>query len=145
MTTIPHDPATAIDRANEEALRRMLAGGPWLVDVVPARDVLPGLGSRHILHAGPPVDWERMCGPMRGTVTGIAVFEGWAKDLEAAEGMAASGAFTFEPNHHHGCVGPMTGMTTAGQMLLVVENRAFGNRAYCAINEGVRVAEERFY
>jgi hypothetical protein len=31
----------------------------------------------------------------------------------------------------------MTGMTTAGQMLMVVENRAFGNRAYCAINEGL--------
>ena len=31
----------------------------------------------------------------------------------------------------------MTGMTTRGQMLMVVENRTFGNRAYCAINEGL--------
>ena len=136
MTT-PDDAATAIETGNAEALRRMLAGDPWLVDVVPARDVLARLERRHILHAGPPVGWDRMCGPMRGAVTGIAVFEGWARNLEAAEAMAASGAFTFEPNHHHGCVGPMTGMTTAGQMLLVVENRSFGNRAYCAINEGL--------
>lgn len=126
-----------IAAANAEAVRRMLAGDPWLVDVVPAAEVLPRLGDRHILHAGPPVTWDRMCGPMRGAVAGIAVFEGWARDLAEAEVQAASGAFTFEPNHHHDCVGPMTGMTTRGQMLMVVENRAFGNRAYCAINEGL--------
>src|SRR6202030_1899644 len=34
-------------------------------------------------------------------------------------------------------VGPMTGMTTTSQPVMVVENRAFGNRAYCAINEGL--------
>src|SRR5262249_40237144 len=33
--------------------------------------------------------------------------------------------------------GPMTGLTTTSQPLLVVENKAFGNRAYCAINEGL--------
>ncbi len=129
--------AAVIESANAEALRRMLAGDPWLVDVVAARDLLPRLGQRRILHAGPPVDWERMCGPMRGAVTGIAVVEGWAADLDEAGRMAAAGAFAFEPNHHHDCVGPMTGMTTPSQMLLVVENRAFGNRAYCAINEGL--------
>jgi hypothetical protein len=126
-----------IERANAEALRRMLAGDPVLIDVVPAGEAIAGLGARHILHAGPPIAWERMCGPMRGAVMGIAVFEGWAKDLEEAEAKAAAGAFRFEPNHHYSAVGPMTGMTTVSQPLLVVENRAFGNRAYCAINEGL--------
>ena len=130
-------PAARIEAANAEAVRRMLAGDPWLVDVVPAREALGRLGDRHILHAGPPIGWDRMCGPMRGAVTGIAVYEGWAADLEDAERLAAAGAFVFEPNHHHDCVGPMTGMTTPSQMLMVVENRAFGNRAYCAINEGL--------
>jgi hypothetical protein len=125
-----------IAAANAESVRRILAADPVLVDVVPAADVL-ALADRTILHAGPPIGWERMCGPMRGAVTGIAVFEEWAKDLDEAEKLAAAGAFTFEPNHHHGCVGPMTGMTTRGQMLMVVENRTFGNRAYCAINEGL--------
>src|ERR1700677_4374383 len=63
-----------IEEANTEALRRMLAGDPVLVDVVPAAQALPGLAERTILHAGPPVGWERMCGPMRGAVMGIAVF-----------------------------------------------------------------------
>jgi hypothetical protein len=126
-----------IERSNAEALRRMLAGDPVLIDVVPAGEAIPDLGARHILHAGPPVAWERMCGPMRGAVVGIAVFEGWAKDLDEAEAKAAAGAFRFEPNHHYNAVGPMTGMTTVSQPLLVVENRTFGNRAYCAINEGL--------
>ncbi|MEM9441493.1 MAG: DUF1116 domain-containing protein, partial [Pseudomonadota bacterium] len=89
------------------------------------------------LHAGPPIDWASMCGPMRGAVAGIAVFEGWAPDLKTATTMAAEGMFAFEPNHHYDAVGPMTGMTTVTQPVMVVENRAFGNRAYCAINEGL--------
>lgn len=127
-----------IDRANAEAVRRILSGDPVLVDVVPAGDAIPALkDGRKILHAGPPIGWDRMCGPMRGAVQGIAVFEGWARDLEDAAGKADQGAFAFHPNHAFGAVGPMTGMTTLSQPLLVVENRTFGNRAYCAINEGL--------
>jgi hypothetical protein len=127
-----------IETANAEAVRRILSGDPVLVDVVPAGEAIPELKiGRKILHAGPPIDWSRMCGPMRGAITGIAVFEGWADDLGDAERKAASGAFEFHPNHHFGAVGPMTGMTTVNQPLMVVENRAFGNRAYCAINEGL--------
>jgi hypothetical protein len=126
-----------IDDANAETLKRMLAGDPVLVDCIPASEAIPELGEGLILHAGPPVEWDRMCGPMRGAVMGIAVFEGWASDLTDAERKAAAGKFRFAPNHHYGAVGPMTGMTTRSQALLVVENRTFGNRAYCAINEGL--------
>src|SRR5262245_51028027 len=115
----------------------MLAGEPILVDVVPAAQAIPDLADHMILHAGPPIGWERMCGPLRGAIMGIAVFEGWAKDLDDAGKKAAAGSFAFHPNHHFGAVGPMTGLTTRSQPLMVVENRAFGNRAYCAINEGL--------
>jgi hypothetical protein len=126
-----------IEQANGETLRRLLTGDPVLVDVVAAGEAIVGLGARHILHAGPPIGWERMCGPMRGAIMGIAVFEGWARDLRDAAGQAEAGAFRFEPNHHYDAVGPMTGITTQSQPVLVVENRTFGNRAYCAINEGL--------
>ena len=96
-----------IDSANEEAVNRILRGDPVLVDVQPAGTVIQGLGRHVILHAGPPIEWNAMCGPMRGAVCGIAVFEGWAKDLDEAEKMAASGEFDFHPNHHYGAVGPM--------------------------------------
>ncbi len=126
-----------IAQANTEALRRMLAGDPVLIDVIPAAEAMPALADRMILHAGPPIGWDRMCGPMRGAVTGIACFEGWAPDLDAAAQLAADGGFAFHPNHHFDAVGPMTGMTTRGQPVMVVENRAFGNRAYCTVNEGL--------
>jgi hypothetical protein len=126
-----------IEQANQETLQRILAGEPVLVDVIPASQAIPDLSDHVILHAGPPIGWDRMCGPMRGAVMGIAVFEGWAKDLDDAAKNAAAGIYAFHPNHHFGAVGPMTGMTTRSQPLMVVENKAFGNRAYCAINEGL--------
>ena len=126
-----------IEKANQEAVHRMLTADPVLVDVIPAAEAILTLGDRMILHAGPPIGWDRMCGPLRGAVAGIAVFEGWAADLEAAEKAAASGEFDFNPNHDFDTVGPMTGMTTQSQPVLVIENRAFGNRAYCTINEGL--------
>ena len=126
-----------IELANRETLRRILQAEPILVDVQPAGDVIKGLTKNMILHSGPPITWDRMCGPMRGAVCGIAVFEGWAKDLKQAEAAAAGGEFAFHPNHHFGAVGPMTGMTTISQPVLIVENKTFGNQAYCTINEGL--------
>ena len=126
------------DAANRQAVQRMLVAEPVLIDVVPAHEAIPALADgRTILHAGPPIGWERMCGPMRGAVCGAIVFEGWASDLQAAETLAASGGIKFKPNHDFDAVGPMTGMTTRSMPVLVVENRTFGNRAYCTINEGL--------
>jgi Protein of unknown function (DUF1116) len=127
-----------IENSNNEVLKRMLAAEPVLADVRRAGELIPALDAgRLVLHAGPPLDWPRMCAPLRGAVCGAIVFEGWAADLAAAEELAASGGVAFAPNHHHGAVGPMTGITTRSMPLLVVENRALGNRAACALNEGL--------
>lgn len=126
-----------IEAANREAHQRILAADPVLVDVMLARDAIPNFPDRTLLHAGPPITWERMCGPMRSAVTGAIVFEGWASNLSEAETLAESGDIRFEPNHHFGGVGPMTGITTPGMAVMVVENRAFGNRAFCTVNEGM--------
>ncbi len=129
--------APAIERANAEALSRMLAAEPVLTDVRPAGELIPALEPRMLLHSGPPIEWERMCGPMRGAVAGAIVYEGWAPDLESAEALARDGGIRFAPNHHYDAVGPMTGITSLSMPLMVVENRRYGNRAYCAINEGL--------
>ena len=128
----------AIEDANAETLRRMLAADPVLVGAHRAGELIPELDAdRLILHAGPPLEWDRMCGPLRGAICGAIVFEGWATDLAAAEKLVESGGVRFAPNHHFGAVGPMTGITTRSQPLMVVENRAFGNQARCTINEGL--------
>ena len=124
-------------QANRAAVNRMLSADPVLVDVQPAGDVIEGLGDRMILHAGPPVDWANMCGPMRGAIAGAIVLEGWAPDLEAAARIAEAGEIRFHPNHHFDAVGPMTGMTTRTMPVMIVENARFGNRAFCTVNEGL--------
>ena len=131
------DTARLIGQANDEAVQRMLSADPVLMDVHLAAELIDSLGEHMVLHAGPPIEWADMCGPMQGAVCGAIVLEGWAKDLDAARKLADSGKITFEPNHHHSAVGPMTGIVTQSMPLMVVENTAFGNRAFCAINEGL--------
>ncbi len=127
----------AIEEANQVAVQRMLDCRPVWVDVQPAADVLPELrDERLLLHAGPPIEWDDMCGPMRAGVIGAVLLEGWADTNEAAERLAASGAIRFDPCHHHDAVGPMAGIISPSMQLIVVEDPASGRRAYCNLNEG---------
>ena len=115
----------------------MLEGTAHLTDVRLAREALPGLGARMLLHAGPPIDWPRMCGPLRGAIIGACLFEGWATTAEEAAALAASGALAFAPCHHHEAVGPMAGVISPSMAVFVVENRRFGSRAHATLNEGL--------
>ena len=126
-----------VDHANETALRRVLDARQVLVDVRPAGEVIPGFERDMVLHAGPPIDWERLSAPVRAAAIGALLHEGLARDEQGAERMAASGDVRFEPCHHHQAVGPMAGMTTYSMPVLVVENRTAGNRAYSILNEGL--------
>ena len=126
-----------IEQANRIAYERYLAAQPRLVDLVLARDAMPGLAERRILHAGPPIAWADMCGPQQGAICGAILYEGWARTLEAAEAIAASGAIALDPCHAHGAVGPMAGIISPSMPVWVVENTAAGNRAFCNLNEGL--------
>ena len=126
-----------VDAANRDAVGRLLSAQPVLVDVRPAIEVVPGMRPDLILHAGPPIDWARMSGPLRGAVIGALLYEGRAKTAAEAEQLARSGQVEFEPCHHHAAVGPMAGVTTGSMPVLVVENRHAGNRAFSTLNEGL--------
>lgn len=130
----------AIDDANREAFERMEKGNPAVTDIVYAKDVLPDIDKYTIGHAGPPVTWENMCGPMKGAVMGALVYEGLAKDFDEAAELAASGKIKFRPNHDVGCVGPMTGVTTYSMPLFEVTNLTYGNKVYIGFNEGTVAA-----
>lgn len=126
-----------VDKANQEALSRLLSAQPVLVDMGLAKDVVPGMGEKMLMHAGPPITWERMSGPMRGAVMAACLYEGWVSSPEEAQELAASGEITFDPCHHHNAVGPMAGVTSPNMPVFVVENKDRGNRAYCSMNEGL--------
>src|SRR3990172_675575 len=97
---VPHreEVVMAIDHANQEAAARILEGQPILTDVAPAADVIPGMERTLILHAGPPITWERMSGPLRGAVIGGLLYEGLARDEREAAQRAASGTVPTPPS-----------------------------------------------
>jgi len=126
-----------IETANRQAVEALLSAEPHIVGIGIARDVIPGMTDRTILHAGPPVAWDAMCGPMRGAVMGGLMYEGAASSPEEAARIAAGGEVVFCPCHEHRTVGPMAGVVTASMPVWIVENVAAGNRAYCTLNEGL--------
>jgi hypothetical protein len=114
----------------------MMAARPILKTVAPARDVIPGMRDNLLLHAGPPITWERASGPMRGAIVGALIFEGLAADWDSAEKLVTSGQIDLEPCHEHNAVGPMAGVTSPSMMVYVLENVTHGNMAYSNLNEG---------
>ena len=125
-----------IDQANTTAIDRMMSARPILKSVATARDVIPGMKDNLILHAGPPIEWARMSGPLQGAVIGAMLFEGLAGSEAEAASMVERGEIEFDSCHHHGAVGPMAGVTSASMKVYVVENAEHGNKSFSNLNEG---------
>src|SRR2546426_9453569 len=102
-----------IDEANQLAVKRILDSQPVLVGIASAAEMIPGMRRNLILHAGPPITWDRMSGPLRGAVIGGLIFEGVATDESGAVRVGGEKHVQVAPCHHHGAVGPMAGVTTA--------------------------------
>ncbi|MEW5958037.1 MAG: DUF1116 domain-containing protein [Chloroflexota bacterium] len=128
-----------IDKANQLAVERMMEARPVLVGVGKARDVIPGRGDKENLltHAGPPIGWERMSGPMRGAVAGALIFEGRSKTYAEAEKLVLSGEIEFAPCHHYQSAGPMSGLISPSMSVYVLEDQTHDNyRTFSGLNEG---------
>ncbi|MFI7463396.1 DUF1116 domain-containing protein [Nonomuraea sp. NPDC049646] len=120
--------------ANELAVRRLTGARPYLVGLRRAAEVLP---AGTFLHAGPPIEWERASGPMRGALIGAMLLEGRAGDEREAEARLAAGAVALRPCHEHATVGPMAGVVSPSMWLLEVRDEEHGGTAYCSLNEGL--------
>ncbi len=125
-----------IEKANQQATTRMIEARAVLTEIAKAKDVIPGMKDNLLLHAGPPITWERTSGPMRGAITGALIFEGKARTEAEAQTLVESGEIELEPCHHHQAVGPMAGVTSASMSVYIVENEVHGNRAFSNLNEG---------
>ncbi|MFC2096087.1 DUF1116 domain-containing protein [Bacteroidota bacterium] len=134
---IIHKNADKIEEANKKALQIVLSGKPNLIGLDIAENVIPGMKKNLILHSGPPINWERMCGPTRGAIIGALIYEGLANNPEEAEKLAASDKIEYAPCHEHSTVGPMAGIVSASMPVFIIENQEYGNKAYCTLNEGL--------
>ena len=126
-----------VEAANRVAFERFMSAQPVLTGVAPAREAIPDLGGRMLLHAGPPIEWKRMCGPMQGAVIGAILFEGWAKDPGMARNLAASGEIKFAPCHHLAAVGPMSGVISPSMPVWIIRNQDRANMSFSNLNEGL--------
>ncbi len=126
-----------VEAANRTAFAAYLAAQPVAQGIAPAREAVPGMDRRIILHAGPPIDWAEMCGPMQGAIIGAILFEGWASDPEGARRLAAQDAIAFAPCHHHGAVGPMAGVISPSMPVWIVRDAATGRECFSNLNEGL--------
>ena len=126
-----------IDRSNEAVIEKMRSAQPFLVDVVPAKSVIEVLNGKVLLHAGPPIEYRDMTGPMQGSCVGAVLFEAWAGNEADARRMLENGEIKFTPCHHVGAVGPMGGITSGNMPVLVVTNRLDETTSYCIMNEGI--------
>ena len=125
-----------IEAANRTAVERMMAARPMLTGLGRARDVVPGMRDNLLLHAGPPITWDRMSGPLRGAVIGALIFEGLAGDEAEALALVERGEVELEPCHHHAAVGPMAGVTSPSMQVYVVEDSIHGHQTFSNLNEG---------
>ena len=125
-----------IDKANSEACERMMESRPLVVGLGKALEVIPDMRENLLLHAGPPITWERASGPMRGAITGALIFEGKAKDEKGAQALVESGKIALEPCHHHQAVGPMAGVICSSMSVYILEDTVHGNKSFSNLNEG---------
>ncbi|MGB8641582.1 MAG: DUF1116 domain-containing protein [Nitrososphaeraceae archaeon] len=124
-----------IEEANNKALELMRLSRPILVDIKCAKDILPKMKKNSIFHAGPPIDWNRMCGPMRGAIVGTMIFEGFATSWNDALELIRKGGIDFSSNHDHDAVGPMAGVISPSLPILVVKDRSNGKTCYARFVE----------
>ena len=126
-----------IEAANKKVMEIILNGQPTLLDIGIAEEVIPGMTKKTILHAGPPIKWEKMSGPLKGAVIGALIYEGLAVDEKEAAKLAASGEISYDPCHHHNTVGPMAGVVSPSMPVWILQNKTYGNYSYCTLNEGL--------
>ena len=115
-----------INNANKMAIERVKNANPQVVDIVPAKEALE-LPKHTILHSGPPIEWDRMCGPQKRAVLGAIQFEGWADDEDGAIKLLKKEKITLLPCHQYDEVGPMTGIISPSMPVLVTKNEPDGN------------------
>lgn len=136
LTRLVGPRAEGIELANAEVVRRLDESAPVLVGVGSARDEVPGMGGRTILHPGPPLPWEEFCDPLRRSVRAAVMAEGWADTPEKAQGLVDRDEVELQPANYHAASIPMASAIGPSAPVLVVEDEHGGRRAYSGINQG---------
>lgn len=107
-----------------------------VVDVLPASEISAHHAAGGVTHAGPPIEPERMCAPMRAALGSALWLEGVAETPAEAIRLVEDGQIPLTTNHDAGGVGPMAGVVNPSMPVWVARDEATGKVAWCPLNEG---------
>jgi hypothetical protein len=136
LTRLYGPAADAVEEANAEVVRRLDTSTPFLRSIGTAREVVPGMDERTILHCGPSLPWPEFCDPLRRSVRAAVMAEGWASTPEEAERLVSDGGVTLDSANAHATCVPMATALGPSAPVLVVEDPQSGRRSYSGINQG---------
>lgn len=123
------------DEMNKLALQRIYESNPVWIDILPAKEIVPGMTDSTILHSGPPLPWEEMIGGQRQAIIGACIYEGLAANEEEVDAKMKRGDILLSPCQDHNCIGSLTGIYYPSMPVFVVRNESYGNTAFCSIYE----------
>ena len=119
-----------------DAVARLAAARPLVVDVVPASEVSAHHAAGGVTHAGPPIEPARMCPPMRAALGSACGWRASPARRPRRSKLVEDGQIPLTTNHDAGGVGPMAGVVNPSMPVWVARDEATGKVAWCPLNEG---------
>ena len=124
--------------ANKDAADVLINADPVWVDILPAGEVVKGLGDYTVTHSGPPITYENMTDLHKRGMISACLLEGWAKTEEEAKALVESGKINIISALDTNTVGSGTGIITKSVAMFVVKDRYSGQITGTFPAEGVR-------
>ncbi|MDA1324667.1 MAG: DUF1116 domain-containing protein [Proteobacteria bacterium] len=126
-----------MNTADTVAIKKLLAVVPAWNRVTTAAEAI-GLSGRTLLHCGPPADPPNdLVIPILNSAAVACVYEGWAKTLEEATELIASGGVAFIAAQDRNVATPMAAVVSPSMKLLeFVDLNEPTRRAWAPLNGG---------
>lgn len=132
---------TELHAADRAALQRMHAVRPVWRGVALAHDVIR-FPERTVLHAGPPVRPGAVAAPILNSAAMAILFEGWARDVDAARAMLERGEVKLRPAQDFGAMVPLAAVLSPNMAAQIVADAADpANAAISPLNGGMARAQ----
>ncbi len=121
--------------ADSQALEQLLSAHPAWTGVLTAAEAV-GLERHVLLHSGPPAERAHVV-PTLNSAAVACVFEGWARDLDEADELIASGDVRFEPAQDRNVATPLAAVVSPSMRVVELSDQnGSGQRAFAPLNGG---------
>ncbi|MDO4414712.1 MAG: DUF1116 domain-containing protein [Erysipelotrichaceae bacterium] len=128
--------AEKVAAANQKVMDIMTNGRPVWIDVRPAIEAVPGMEKNLILVPGPTIRPEDLPIPLKTAVSGAAVHDGLAENIDEAWEMVMRGEIRIAPSQDYNCGNAASSVMSASMPVFVVEDKYSGGRGYCVPHPG---------